>query len=86
MVGQTTCMMHGGKSKQALAKTEAMVALAKLKLRGLSVPAVETLEKLLVADSEAVRLSAALDLADRSIGKAVERVQVAAAVTVKRPW
>ena len=39
-----------------------------------------------VADSEAVRLGAARDLVDRSVGKAVERVQVAAPVTVKRPW
>ena len=38
------------------------------------------------ADSEAVRLAAARDLVDRSVGRATERVQVAAAITVKRPW
>ena len=86
MVGQTTCMMHGGKSKQALAKAERMVELAELKLRGLAGPAVATLERLLLADSETVRLSAARDLVDRSIGKAGERYEVAAAVTVRRPW
>ena len=38
------------------------------------------------AESEAVRLNAARDLADRALGKAVERVNVAAATTVQRPW
>ena len=49
--------------------------------------AVATLEELVTsASSEAVRLAAARDLVDRSVWKAVERVQVAAAITVKRPW
>ena len=51
------------------------------------VQAVATLEELVTsASSEAVRLAAARDLVDRSIGKAVERVQVAASIVVKRPW
>ena len=84
--GQSVCATHGGKSPQAMAKAEVALELAELKLRGLAGPAVATLERLLVADSETVRLGAARDLADRSIGKAVERVQVAAAIVAKRPW
>ena len=38
------------------------------------------------ATSEAVRLGAANSLVDRSVGRATERIQVAAAITVKRPW
>ena len=87
MRGQTVCMMHGGKSKQALAKAEEMVQLAELKLRGLAPVAVRELENLVTsADSEQVRLQAANSLIDRSVGRATERIQVAAAITVKRPW
>ena len=60
---------------------------AEARLRGLAGPAVSTLEDLVTnAESEAVRLGAALDLADRALGKAVERVQVAAKIEVIRPW
>jgi hypothetical protein len=86
MRGQTVCMTHGGKAPQALAKAEAALALAEMRLRGLAGPAVATLERLLLADSEAVRLGAANSLVDRSVGRATERIQLAAAVTVKRPW
>ena len=86
MKGQAICATHGGKAPQALAKAEAALELAEMRLHGLAGPAVATLERLLLADSEAVRLGAARDLADRAIGKAVERVQVAAAITVRRPW
>ena len=86
MKGQAICATHGGKAPQALAKAEAALELAEMRLRGLAGPAVATLERLLLADSEAARLGAARDLADRAIGKAVERVQVAAAITVRRPW
>jgi len=87
MKGQAVCMMHGGKSKQALAKAERMVELAELKLRGLAGPAVATLEDLVTnATSEAVRLAAARDLVDRSVGRATERIQVAASIVVKKPW
>ena len=87
MVGQTTCMMHGGKSKQALARAEEMVQLAELRIRGLAPRAVDTLEELVTsADSEQVRLQAANSLVDRSVGRATERIQLAAAITVKRPW
>ncbi len=86
MRGQTVCMMHGGKSKQALAKAEEMVQLVELRLRGLAPRAVEVLERLLTAESESVALGAANSLVDRSVGRATERIQVAAAITVKRPW
>ena len=86
MKGQAICATHGGKAPQALAKAEAALELAEMRLRVLAGPAVATLERLLLADSEAVRLGADRDLADRAIGKAVERVQVAAAITVRRPW
>ena len=87
MVGQRVCMIHGGKSKQALDKAQQMVELAELKLRGLAPVAVSQLEDLVTnATSEAVRLGAANSLVDRSVGRATERIQVAAAITVKRPW
>ncbi len=85
--GQTVCRAHGGASPQAKAKAERTVELAELKLRGLTVLGVETLEDLAAnASSEAVRLAAARDLVDRSVGKATESIHVAAAITVKRPW
>jgi hypothetical protein len=87
MVGQTVCMMHGGKSQQALEKAEQMIELAELRIRGLAPVAVAELERLVTgADSEQVRLQAANSLVDRSVGRATERVQIAAAITVKRPW
>ena len=70
-----------------MAKAQAAVELAELRLRGLAGSAVSTLEDLVAnADSESVRLQAARDLVDRSVGKATERIQVAAAIVVKRPW
>ena len=86
MKGQAICATHGGKAPQALAKAEAALELAEMRLRGLAGQAVATLEGLLVADSETVRLGAARDLVDRSIGKAVERVAVQANVVVRKPW
>ena len=87
MKGQSVCRSHGGGSPQARAKAEAALERAEARLRGLAGPAVATLEELVTsASSEAVRLAAARDLVDRSIGKAVERVQVAASIVVKRPW
>ena len=65
----------------------AVLELAEMRLRGLAPRAVEVLERLLTAESESVALGAANSLADRSRGRATERNQVAAAVTVvKRPW
>ena len=87
MKGQAICATHGGKAPQALAKAAAAVELAELKLRGLAPRAVATLEDLVInATSEQVRLGAANSLVDRSVGRATERIQVAAAITVKRPW
>ncbi len=64
-----------------------MVELAQLRLRNLAPVAVHQLENLCTsATSEAVRLGAANSLVDRSVGRATERIQVAAAITVKRPW
>ena len=56
------------------------------RLRGLTMPAVDALERLLRANSEAVVLGAAKDVLDRGGLKAAGRVEVAAAITVKRPW
>ena len=53
MKGQTVCMIHGGKAPQALAKAQAAMKLADMRLRGLTTVAVDTLERLLRADSEA---------------------------------
>ena len=87
MKGQTVCMMRGGKTPQALAKAAEAIALAELRLRNLAPRAVAELEALVTgADSEQARLQAANSLVDRSVGRAAERIQVAAAITVKRPW
>ena len=87
MRGMTVCRAQGGGSPQAKAKAAAAVELAELRLRGLAPRAVAELENLVTnASSEAVRLGAANSLVDRAVGKATERIQVAAAITVKRPW
>jgi len=87
MKGQTVCAMHGGKAPAALAKAAEAIELAELRLRGLAPRAVAELEALVTsADSEQVRLEAANSLIDRSVGRATERIQVAAAITVRRPW
>ena len=87
MRGQNVCRNHGGASPQALAKASAAVELAELRLRNLAPRAVAELEALVTsADSEQVRLQAANSLVDRSVGKATEKIQVAAAITVVRPW
>ena len=44
------------------------------------------LARLLMADSEAVVLGAARDVLDRGGLKAADRVEVAASITVRRPW
>ena len=67
-----------------MAKAEAALALAEVKLRGLAPIAVAELEALVTnATSEAVRLAAARDLVDRSVGKATERIHVAASIVVQ---
>ena len=87
MKGQGVCRSHGGGAPQARKKAEEALALAEARLRGLAGPAVETLEELVTgATREAVRLAAARDLVDRSIGKAVEKIQVAAQIVVHKPW
>jgi len=55
-------------------------------LTGLAPRAVDVLDRLLTAESESVALGAARDLTDRAVGKARERVEVAASITVTRPW
>ena len=87
MRGGTVCRAHGGAAPQTQAKAQAMVELAELRLRNLAPRAVAELESLVTgAESEQVRLQAANSLVDRSVGRAKERIQVAAAITVKRPW
>ena len=87
MRGQNICRNHGGASPQALAKAAKAVELAELRLRNLAPRAVAELESLATsASSEAVRLGAANSLVDRAVGRAAERIQVAAAITVTRPW
>ena len=87
MRSQTVCLNHGGGSPQAKAKAAAMVEIAEMRLRGLAPRAVAELEALVTtASSEQVRLQAANSLVDRSVGRATERIHVAAPITVKRPW
>ena len=82
-----SCRAHGGASAQAKAKAAEMVELAELRLRNLAPRAVSELESLVThASSEAVRLGAANSLVDRAVGRATEKIQVAAAITVRRPW
>ena len=86
MKGGLVCSTHGGKAPQAMAKAAAALELAELRLRGLAPRAVDVLERLLTAESESVALGAANSLVDRSVGKDTKRIQVAAAITVRRPW
>ena len=87
MRGQAVCRNHGGASPQAIAKAERMIEIAELRIRGLAPRAVDELANLVTnATSEAVRLGAANSLVDRAVGKAAERIHVAAAITVRKPW
>jgi hypothetical protein len=87
MKAQRTCHMHGAKAPLALAQSEEAVQLAELRIRGLTPRAVAELEALVTsASSEQVRLQAANSLVDRSVGRATECTQVAAAIAVTRPW
>ena len=87
MRGMTVCRNHGGANPQAQAKAAEMVEIAELRLRNLAPRAVAELESLVThASSEAVRLGAANSLVDRAVGRATEKIQVAAAITVRRPW
>ena len=87
MKGQAICRAHSGASPQAKPKAAEMVELAELRLRNLAPRAISELESLVThASSEAVRLGAANSLVDRAVGRATEKIQVAAAITVRRPW
>ena len=86
MKAQAVCAMHGGKAPRAMAKAQAAMELADMRLRGLTTVAVDALERLLRAESEAVVLGAAKDVLDRGGLKAADRVEVAAEIAVKRPW
>ena len=87
MRGQTVCRAHGGASPQAKAKAAEMLELAELRLRNLAPRAVSELESLVTnASSEAVRLGAANSLVDRAVGRATEKIAVAASIVVRRPW
>ena len=68
MKAQTVCTMHGGKAPRALAKAHAAMEVADMRLRGLTKVAVDALERLLMANSEAVVLGAAKDVLDRARG------------------
>ena len=86
MKAQRTCHMHGAKSPLALARAQRAVEAADLKIRGLTPDAVEVLEKLLHANSEAVVLGAVKDILDRGGLKAADRIEVDTKITVLRPW
>ena len=64
----------------------AALELAEMRLRGLAPQAVDVLERLLTAESEAVALGAARDVTDRAVGKPRERVDMSTSITVVRPW
>ena len=86
MRGQSICATHGGKSPQALAKAAAALEKADMRLRGLAPDAVDAIERLLKAESEAVILGAAKDILDRGGLKAAHRIEVDTEITVVRPW
>jgi len=65
MRGQSICATHGGKSPQALTKAAGALEKADMRLRGLAPDAVDAIERLLKAESEAVILAAAKDILDR---------------------
>ena len=77
---------RGQGSTRALANAQKAIEQADMRLRGLAVDAVEALERLLNADSEAAILGAAKEILDRGGLKATERVEVDTAITVVRPW
>ena len=78
--------MHGGKAPLALARAQLALEKADLQLRGLVIPAVDALERLLQANSEATILGAAKDILDRGGLKATHRIEVDSDITVIRPW
>ena len=82
MKGQGVCAMHGGKAPAPLAKAQAAIERADMKIRGLAIP----IERLLQAESEAVILAAAKDILDRGGLKAAHRIEVDTEITVVRPW
>ena len=86
MKGQGVCAMHGGKAPAALARAQAAIERADMKIRGLAIPAVDAIERLLQAESEAVILAAAKDILDRGGLKAAHRIEVDTEITVIRPW
>ena len=86
MKGQGVCAMHGGKAPAALAKAQAAIERADMKIRGLAIPAVDAIERLLQAESEAVILAAAKDILDRGGLMAAHRIEVDTEITVVRPW
>ena len=69
-----------------MAKARAAMELADMRLRGLTTVAVDALERLLMADSEAVVLGAARDVLDRGGLKAAHRIEVDTEIKVVRPW
>ena len=85
MKAPRVCAFHGGKAPRALANAQAAIERADLQLRGLTVPAVDVLKRLLNADSESVILGAAKDILDRGGLKAAHRIEVATEIRVKRP-
>ena len=86
MKAPRVCAFHGGKAPRALVNAQAAIERADLQLRGLTVPAVDALKRLLNADSESVILGAAKDILDRGGLKAAHRIEVATEIRVKRPW
>ena len=86
MKAQQVYSFHGGKAKRALANAQRAVERADLRLRGLTPDAVEALEKLLHANSEAVVFGAIKDILDRGGLKAKDRVEIDARIRVVRPW
>ena len=67
-------------------QAEEIIEIAELRLRNFTPRAVDVLEHLRTAESESVALGAANSLTDRAVGKARERVEMAASIVVKRPW
>jgi len=86
MKGQRTCMIHGGKTPEALDRAKLLMEMAEMRVRGLSDEAVDTLERLLRAESESVSLGAAKDLLDRGGLKAKDHIELDTTITVTRPW
>ena len=86
MRAQGVCAITEARHHLPWPKAQAAIERADLRLRGLAIPAVDALERLLKADSEAAILGAAKDALDRAGLKVKDQIELDTTITVTRPW